>query len=276
MGPTDTPSSAGAAGAPQVPAYKLEAVDIHKSFGSERVLKGITLRVKAAERRFIIGPSGGGKSTLLRCINNLVAPDRGMVLFDGVPVASHLDAQGRLVKVARRQTDQMRARMPMVFQRFNLFANLDVLHNVTEAQRRVLKRSREEAEAIAMAVLDRVGLSKKTHSDVASLSGGQQQRVAIARALAMKPEVILFDEPTSSLDPENVGEVLAVMKEVAADGMTIVVVTHEMTFARRTADVITLVRDGVIVESGTPREMMESPRSDYTRSFIGGLSNDAG
>jgi polar amino acid transport system ATP-binding protein len=169
----------------------------------------------------------------------------------------------------------MRAKMPMVFQRFNLFANLNVLHNVTEAQRRVLKRSRDEAETIAVSVLERVGLSKKIDSDVSSLSGGQQQRVAIARALAMKPEVILFDEPTSSLDPENVGEVLAVMKEVAADGMTIIVVTHEMSFARRTADVITLIRDGAIIESGAPAEIMESPKMEYTKSFIGGLSRAA-
>ncbi len=250
---------------------KLRVMRLHKKFAGTPVLRGISFDVYPSEKFFLIGPSGSGKSTVLRCINHLVPPDDGQVLLDGSLVGTAKRGAGSIVKVSARATERMRARMPMVFQQFNLFANLDVLGNVTVSQRQVLKRSREEAEQIAYAMLERVGLKDKARAQVSTLSGGQQQRVGIARALAMQPEVILFDEPTSALDPETVGEVLSIMQDLASQGLTMIVVTHEMNFARRTADTVALIRDGLIVEQGPAQQVMDAPRSDYTRQFISAL-----
>ncbi|MGH3447748.1 MAG: amino acid ABC transporter ATP-binding protein, partial [Nocardioidaceae bacterium] len=208
-----------------------------KSFGSLRVLRGIDMSVERGQVVCVVGPSGSGKSTLLRCINLLEQPDGGQVVFDGADLTDP-DAD----------VDAARKAIGMVFQAFNLFAHLTVLDNVTVAQRKVLKRSRPEAEEVARANLEKVGLSGKERSTPAQLSGGQQQRVAIARALSMDPHVMLFDEPTSALDPELVGDVLAVMRDLADEGMTMVVVTHEMQFAREVADEVMFMDEGSVVE----------------------------
>lgn len=237
-----------------------DAIDIrglHKSFGDNEVLRGVDLRIRPGEVVCVIGPSGSGKSTLLRCINLLEEPTRGAIYIDGEDITDP-DAD----------IDAIRTRIGMVFQQFNLFAHLSVLRNLTIAQRRVLKRSKSEAEEIARARLERVGLRDKIDAYPAHLSGGQQQRVAIARSLAMNPEMMLFDEPTSSLDPELVGEVLAVMRDLATDGMTMVVVTHEMGFARDVADRVVFMDAGVIVEDGAPRDVLENPQHERTRRFL--------
>jgi polar amino acid transport system ATP-binding protein len=235
----------------------IEVRDLHKSFGDLEVLKGIDFRVERQEVVCVIGPSGSGKSTLLRCINRLEEPTSGQVLVGGVEVTDP-DAD----------IDAIRRRIGMVFQQFNLFPHLTATENLSLPQRRVLKRGKAEAERVAAENLERVGLADKAHAFPAQLSGGQQQRVAIARSLAMGPELMLFDEPTSSLDPEIVGEVLAVMRRLAQEGMTMMVVTHEMSFAREVADRVAFMDDGVIVEEGGPAQVIGSPREERTRTFL--------
>ena len=231
--------------------------DLHKSFGELEVLKGIDLDVAEGEVVCVIGPSGSGKSTLLRCVNLLEEPTSGKIsIGDDEVTDPDVDI------------DAIRRRIGMVFQQFNLFGHLTVTENVTIAQRRVLRRERSEAQRVAAHNLERVGLSDKADAYPAQLSGGQQQRAAIARALAMDPELMLFDEPTSSLDPEIVGDVLAVMRGLARDGMTMIVVTHEMSFAREVADRVAFMDDGVILEEGTAEQVIVSPAQDRTRTFL--------
>jgi polar amino acid transport system ATP-binding protein len=231
--------------------------DLHKSFGSVEVLRGIDLSVARGEVVCIIGPSGSGKSTLLRCVNLLEEPTSGSVVVEG-----------RELTDPDCEIDEARTSIGMVFQSFNLFSHLSVLDNLTIAQRRVRKRSREEAEKTARANLERVGLGHRADAHPGQLSGGQQQRVAIARALSMDPSVMLFDEPTSALDPELVGDVLDVMRGLARDGMTMLVVTHEIQFAREVADRVLFIDCGVIVEQGPPAEVIGSPREPRTREFL--------
>jgi polar amino acid transport system ATP-binding protein len=235
----------------------IEISDLHKSFGPLEVLRGIDLVVEPGEVVCVIGPSGSGKSTLLRCVNLLEEPTAGSIRVAGVEVTD-----------PDTDIDAVRRGIGMVFQQFNLFGHLTVRENVTIAQRRVLKRGKAEASRIASANLDRVGLADKADSYPAQLSGGQQQRVAIARALAMDPQLMLFDEPTSALDPELVGEVLAVMRGLAAEGMTMLVVTHEMGFAREVANQLVFMDEGIIMESGNPREMMANPQNERTKAFL--------
>jgi len=231
--------------------------DLHKSFGSNHVLRGIDLEVARGEVVCIIGPSGSGKSTLLRCVNLLEVPTGGTVVV-GDHEMTDPDVD---IDAARRTTG-------MVFQQFNLFAHLSVLKNLTIAQRRVLGRSQQDAERVARANLERVGLANRENAMPRQLSGGQQQRVAIARALSMDPTVMLFDEPTSSLDPELVGDVLDVMRDLAESGMTMVVVTHEMGFAREVGDSLVFMDDGVVVESGNPRDVLTDPQHERTKAFL--------
>ena len=252
---TATPPSGATPPASATPAIELR--DLRKSFGTNEVLKGIDLTVAAQQVVCVIGASGSGKSTLLRCVNRLEEPTGGAVLIDGIDI-THPDCD----------LDLVRRNIGMVFQQFNLFPHLKVLANVTLAQRKVLGRSEAEANEVAHAMLDRVGLSDKTDAFPAQLSGGQQQRVAIARALAMNPEMMLFDESTSALDPELVGEVLEVMRTLASEGMTMLVVTHEMGFARRVADHIVFMDDGVICEQGPPAELLENPSTPRLRQFL--------
>ncbi|CAN5627379.1 amino acid ABC transporter ATP-binding protein [soil metagenome] len=237
------------------PAIELRG--LAKSFGSLEVLKSIDFCVAEGEVVCVLGPSGSGKSTVLRCVNLLEEPTGGQVLIDGLDITD-----------PECDIDSIRTRIGMVFQQFNLFPHLDVAGNPTIAQRRVLKRSKEESLATAEAVLARVGLSDKLHSYPGQLSGGQQQRVAIARALASNPEMMLFDEPTSALDPELVGEVLDVMKGLSEDGMTMLVVTHEMGFARRVADRVVFMDGGVIVEEGPPDQVIGDPQQARTKKFL--------
>ena len=231
--------------------------DLHKSFGDLEVLKGIDFQVEEAEVVCVIGPSGSGKSTLLRCVNRLEEPTSGKILIEGADMTDP-DAD----------VDHLRTRIGMVFQQFNLFPHLTVLRNLTIAQRKVLKRSQREAEEIARTTLERVGLSDKIDEYPNHLSGGQQQRVAIARALSMKPDMMLFDEPTSALDPELVGEVLDVMRTLAQEGMTMMVVTHEMGFAREVGDRVVFMDDGVVVEQGPPMDLLANPQHQRTQRFL--------
>lgn len=246
--------------APDAPAPSGQAIEVRelrKSFGDLEVLKGIDLTVGRGDVVCVIGPSGSGKSTLLRCVNLLEEPTSGRVTVAGTEVTD-----------PDVDIDRVRRRIGMVFQSFNLFPHLTALENLTIAQRRVLRRGKEEAERIARANLARVGLVDKEQSYPAQLSGGQQQRVAIARALSMDPELMLFDEPTSALDPELVGDVLAVMRSLAQEGMTMLVVTHEMSFAREVADRVVFMDDGVIVEEGTPERVVGDPQHERTRTFL--------
>jgi polar amino acid transport system ATP-binding protein len=254
-------------------APAIEIRDIEKSFGDLHVLKGISLVVRPGEVAVIIGPSGGGKSTLLRCTNFLEVPDRGVVLRDGAPFGVWHDETGRLFKQARGDVQRGRAKMPMVFQRFNLFQNLTVLENVVVGQRVVLKRTQADAVAKARLTLERVGLSEKIRSYPSTLSGGQQQRVGIARALAMDPDVLLLDEPTSSLDPELIGEVLNIIRRLAQDGMTMIIATHEMGLARQIASSVHFIDHGVITEEGTPAKLFDAPNDPRTRDFISAILN---
>ncbi|CRK60566.1 putative ABC transporter ATP-binding protein [Alloactinosynnema sp. L-07] len=228
-----------------------------KSFGTLKVLRGIDVEVASGEVVCIIGPSGSGKSTLLRCVNLLEEPNDGSVVVNGVEL-THPDTD----------LDGARRRIGMVFQSFNLFGHLTVLNNLTIAQRKVLGRSKAEAEKVAMANMERVGLADKVNALPSQLSGGQQQRVAIARALSMNPEVMLFDEPTSALDPELVGEVLAVMRGLADEGMTMLVVTHEMQFAREVADKVLFMDGGYVVEQGPAAQVIGSPQHERTKTFL--------
>ncbi|MGE3822213.1 MAG: amino acid ABC transporter ATP-binding protein, partial [Isosphaeraceae bacterium] len=241
----------------------IEATDVWKRHGSLEVLKGVHLSVARGEVAAIIGPSGSGKSTFLRCLNGLERFDRGVVSLGGLSI----DAAGRAAERAVTMR-QVRQRVGMVFQSFNLFAHQSVLQNVIEAPVHVLGLSVAEAESRARALLDRVGLGSKLHAMPRQLSGGQQQRVAIARALAMNPEAILFDEPTSALDPRMTGEVLAVMTDLARDGLTMIVVTHAMRFARQVAHTVHVFDGGVVAESGPPARIFDDPRQEATRLLI--------
>jgi polar amino acid transport system ATP-binding protein len=233
---------------------------VHKRFGSLEVLRGVDLEVGRGEVVCVIGPSGSGKSTLLRCINLLAPPDEGRVFLEGVDITSaHKEAE----------VNRVRQRVGMVFQQFNLFPHKSAIENVILAQTAVLKRSEEEARAKAEAILARVGLSDKLDEYPERLSGGQQQRVAIARALAMDPHVMLFDEVTSALDPELIKEVLDVLRGLAAEGMTMVVVTHEMGFARDVANYVVFMDEGAIVEGGPVRRVIDAPREQRTKRFLG-------
>lgn len=231
--------------------------NLHKSFGKIHVLKGVNEEIKKGEVVVVIGPSGSGKSTFLRCLNLLEAPNEGNIVFEGN------DLTDKKVDI-----NKLREKMGMVFQQFNLFPHKTVLDNITLAPIKVKNKSKEEAEAIAFKLLKKIGLEEKAKSYPAQLSGGQKQRIAIARALAMEPDVMLFDEPTSALDPEMVGEVLNVMKELAAEGMTMVVVTHEMGFAREVGDRVLFMDDGNIVEQGTPEEIFTNPQNPRTKDFL--------
>lgn len=243
------------------------ADNVGKKFGHHEVLKGVDLSVAKGDVTCLLGPSGSGKSTLLRCINHLERIDSGRLYVDGDLVGYR--QEGRILhELDDRSIARQRTKIGMVFQRFNLFPHMTALENVMEAPRRVLKEPAIEARRRATALLEQVGLADKAHHFPAQLSGGQQQRVAIARALAMKPELMLFDEPTSALDPELVGEVLKVMRELAASGMTMVVVTHEMGFAREAADQVVFLDNGVIVEQGTPSEVLGNPQHERTQSFL--------
>ncbi|MGZ0150858.1 amino acid ABC transporter ATP-binding protein [Kribbella sp. WER1] len=240
---------------------------VHKSFGDLEVLKGIDLEVPAGDVTVILGPSGSGKSTLLRSINHLEKVDRGLIRIDG-ELIGYRRRGDKLHELREREILRQRSQVGFVFQTFNLFAHLTVLQNVVEAPVSAQRRKRSEVEAYARELLERVGVGDKADVYPRQLSGGQQQRVAIARALALKPKVLLFDEPTSALDPELVGEVLDVIKELARDGATMVVVTHEIGFAREIADTVVFIDEGRIVESGPPREVLDNPVHERTRAFI--------
>jgi polar amino acid transport system ATP-binding protein len=242
-------------------------IGLHKSFGTLAVLRGVSLDVHAGEVVCIIGASGSGKTTLLRCVNQLVEPDAGTIWVDG-ELAGHRAADGHLHRLSEAAIARQRRTTGMVFQRFNLFPHLTALGNITEGPVQVLGRPRREAATEAMELLARVGLADKAKAWPADLSGGQQQRVAIARALAMRPKLMLFDEPTSALDPELVGEVLAVMKELARSGMTMMVVTHELAFAREVADRVVFMDGGVIVEQGSAADVLGAPQQVRTKAFL--------
>jgi len=245
----------------------VRAESVHKSFGRLDVLKGIDLVVRPGEVSVVIGPSGSGKSTFLRCINHLEKINAGRIWVDG-DLIGYRERGGKLHEMREREVAAQRRAIGMVFQRFNLFPHMTALENVAEAPVRVKRQPRAEVREIAHALLRRVGLADKTDSYPAQLSGGQQQRVAIARALAMQPKLMLFDEPTSALDPELVGEVLDVMKDLARDGMTMIVVTHEIGFAREVGDSLIFMDDGVVVEAGPPRDLIASPQQGRTRAFL--------
>ncbi|MFI6597799.1 amino acid ABC transporter ATP-binding protein [Nonomuraea sp. NPDC050536] len=237
--------------------HAVEIRDLHKYFGDNEVLKGIDFTVEPGQVVCVIGPSGSGKSTFLRCVNMLETPTKGQVFVNGAELTDP-DAD----------IDATRMRVGMVFQQFNLFPHLTALQNVMIAQQRVLRRSKKEAAIVARDNLEKVGVAAKGDAYPGQLSGGQQQRVAIARALAMNPALMLFDEPTSALDPELVGDVLAVMRKLAEDGMTMLVVTHEMGFAREVADRVVFMDGGVIVEDGPPSQVIGAPQHERTRSFL--------
>jgi len=235
----------------------IQVKDLRKQFGKQEVLKGITTDIKAGEVVCVIGPSGSGKSTFLRCLNRLEEPSSGRILFEGEDLCDK-----------KTDIDRVRQRMGMVFQQFNLFPHMNILKNLTIGPIELQKRSREEAEAYAIELLHKVGLAERANAYPQQLSGGQQQRIAIVRALCMKPDVMLFDEPTSALDPEMVGEVLNVMKDLAAQKMTMVVVTHEMGFAREVASRVMFLADGYFLEEGSPAELFGNPKNERLQSFL--------
>ena len=245
----------------------VRAEGVRKRFGRTEVLRGVDLEVAAGEVMVIIGPSGSGKTTFLRCVNHLESIDGGRLYVDGELIGYRMK-NGRAYELKEREAARQRAAIGMVFQRFNLFPHLTALENVVEAPVRVNGEKRSVAEARGRELLDKVGLGGKVNRYPAQLSGGQQQRVAIARALAMQPKVMLFDEPTSALDPELVGDVLDAMKQLAADGMTMVVVTHEIGFAREVGDQLVFMDDGVVVERGAPRDVLAAPAEARTKAFL--------
>lgn len=235
----------------------IKVTGLKKSFGELEVLKGIDRHIEKGEKVVIIGPSGSGKSTFLRCINLLETPTEGTILIEGEEITD-----------SKTNVNKIREKMGMVFQQFNLFPHLSIMENITLAPIKVKKMKKEDAVKRGMELLERVGLADKADAYPAQLSGGQQQRIAIARALAMDPDIMLFDEPTSALDPEMVGEVLAVMKDLADAGMTMVVVTHEMGFAREVASTVLFMDDGYIVEEGKPEELFSNPQNERTKAFL--------
>lgn len=235
----------------------IQVKDLRKQFGKQEVLRGITTDIKAGEVVCVIGPSGSGKSTFLRCLNSLEEASAGSIFFEGEDLCDK-----------KTDIDRVRQRMGMVFQQFNLFPHMNILKNLTLGPIELQKRSREEAEAYAMELLHKVGLAERANAYPQQLSGGQQQRIAIVRALCMKPDVMLFDEPTSALDPEMVGEVLNVMKDLAAQKMTMVVVTHEMGFAREVASRVMFLADGYFLEEGSPAELFGNPKNERLQSFL--------
>ncbi|PQP24100.1 amino acid ABC transporter ATP-binding protein [Rhodococcus opacus] len=247
--------------------YAVEVRGVHKSFGALEVLRGVDLLVRKGEVTVILGPSGSGKSTLLRTLNHLEKVDRGTIRIDG-DLIGYRRKGSKLHELRERDILKQRSRIGFVFQNFNLFPHLTVLENVIEAPVSAQGRDRAEVEAEAIALLERVGVGDKAHEYPRQLSGGQQQRVAIARALALRPAVILFDEPTSALDPELVGEVLAVIKQLARDGATLVIVTHEVGFAREVADTAVFMDAGVVVEQGPPSQVIDNPQHDRTTAFL--------
>ncbi|HEY6033184.1 MAG TPA: amino acid ABC transporter ATP-binding protein [Kofleriaceae bacterium] len=248
-------------------AVVMRAEDVHKRFGKLHVLKGVSLEVAQRETVCIIGPSGSGKTTFIRCINHLEKMDSGRIEVNG-HLIGYRERNGKLVEDSERNVARQRTEIGMVFQRFNLFPHMTALENVIEAPVRVRGVQQEQAVADAERLLTRVGLADKRDVYPGKLSGGQQQRVAIARALAMKPALMLFDEPTSALDPEVTGEVLDVMAELAHEGMTMIVVTHEMGFAKQAADRVVMMDDGVILEAGTPEHFFEAPEHERTKQFL--------
>jgi polar amino acid transport system ATP-binding protein len=245
----------------------VRAENVHKSFGQLDVLNGIDLVVRAGEVSVVIGPSGSGKSTFLRCINHLEKINGGRIFVDG-DLIGYRQRGDKLYEMREKEVAAQRRSIGMVFQRFNLFPHMTALGNVMEAPCRVRREPRAQVRERAVALLNRVGLADKVNSYPSQLSGGQQQRVAIARALAMQPKLMLFDEPTSALDPELVGEVLDVMKDLAREGITMIVVTHEIGFAREVGDSLIFMDGGVVVEAGTPRDVLANPRHERTRAFL--------
>ena len=244
------------------PAHPIRIVDLHKSFGDLEVLKGVDLSVASGEVICIIGPSGSGKSTLLRCVNLLEQPTSGQVLIEGFDITD-----------PETDVDAVRTKIGMVFQQFNLFPHLTVIKNLTIAQKKVLGRSDQESVDVAERMLDRVGLPDKRDEYPIRLSGGQQQRVAIARSLCMDPDMMLFDEPTSALDPELIGEVLDVMRGLAQEGMTMMVVTHEMGFANQVADRVLFMDEGIIMEEGPPSQVLGDPQNERTQRFLAAVAH---
>lgn len=245
----------------------LEVNNLSKSFGKLEVLKDISFSVEKGDVVAIIGPSGSGKSTLLRCINQLEKASSGKISVCGMEMLT-TDDTGKAIMASAKVLRDIRLKIGLVFQSFNLFPHFSVLRNITEAPMRVLKKSRQEATATAMELLKKMGLSAKADSYPCELSGGQQQRVSIARALALNPEILFFDEPTSALDPELTGEILKVIKQLAQDGMTMVIVTHEMAFARDVADHVIFMENGVIAEEGTPEQLFGESASERTKQFL--------
>jgi polar amino acid transport system ATP-binding protein len=245
----------------------VEAIDVNKWFGKLHVLKGISMTIKRREVVVVIGASGSGKTTFIRCVNHLEKIQRGRIFVNG-HLIGYREVDGKLVEDREKNIAKQRQEIGMVFQRFNLFPHMTALENIIEAPVHVRGAPADEATAMGRALLERVGLSPKENVYPAQLSGGQQQRVAIARALAMKPALMLFDEPTSALDPEMIGEVLEVMKELAREGMTMIVVTHEMGFAREVADRVVMIDDGQIIEDGTPEHFFTNPTQERTKSFL--------
>ncbi|WP_250521056.1 ATP-binding cassette domain-containing protein [Caballeronia sp. LZ028] len=252
-------------------ATKLVAEDIHKRYGDNEVLKGVSLAAKAGDVISIIGASGSGKSTFLRCINFLERPNAGQIIVDGEAVRTKIDKSGNLEVADHKQLQRVRTKLAMVFQHFNLWSHMTAIENVMEAPLHVLGISKKEAEDRAREYLEKVGLPPRVEKQYPShLSGGQQQRVAIARALAMHPDVMLFDEPTSALDPELVGEVLKVMQRLAEEGRTMIVVTHEMGFARNVSNHVMFLHQGRTEEEGAPSEVLSAPKSERLRQFLSG------
>jgi len=250
------------------PSYALIAEDIHKSFGTLEVLKGVSLKASDGDVISIIGSSGSGKSTFLRCINFLETPDQGRIVLGGEEVRVKMGRYGRSEGADQKQIDRLRTRLGMVFQGFNLWTHMTVLENVMEGPVHVLKRDKREVRDEALAMLEKVGIAEKHAGYPSELSGGQQQRVAIARALCMNPQVLLFDEPTSALDPELVGEVLKVMQNLAEEGRTMIVVTHEMGFAREVSNEAIFLHEGRVEEQASPLELFGNPKSERCKQFL--------